>query len=450
MELHQSKEIKENDLPKKNTNNLKLFEFFFHKINTIASVNKQDDLVFMNEKAVFKEKNFYIKSIVIKKLLNKIKNFKSIDSDSNSQKSFLSEANLRKPLAFHSKASKDNLSKELKQQHKKGLGPETQFLECNSLMHKKDLKIFTLFFSLDQFFFEITKKQAQFQKFSKYKLQLKERKKLSILYGNLSKKQLEKIIKQAQYLQGNIAENILNILETKLDIALVRFNFFKTLPLARQWISHQKVFVNKHIVTLPGYLLKPGDVISIMPKHFSKFEKSLILSLNQSIKKRSSRLLISEVFFQKLINKKKLQFNRKEKYKNSIRLLIKVLINYPLITLKKQQNQLLNYSNDTHLKKNKILNQSNKIKFSKNILFKSFLQLQKHKIFYKNSFFHLQLKKYINKHHTQKQKLLLMRLNPMKALHFEVSYRIFTAIYLYFPQKILSTAPIDFDLILRS
>lgn len=96
-----------------------------------------------------------------------------------------------------------------------------------------------------------------------YKSQLMERKKLGLLYGNLSKKEIYRTIETAEKYRGVFRENVLRILESRLDVILHRIGFFNSIPSARQSIIHRKILVNQQVVTIPHYQVKAGDVVSV-------------------------------------------------------------------------------------------------------------------------------------------------------------------------------------------
>ena len=106
---------------------------------------------------------------------------------------------------------------------------EKLFLKKTSILKKENFKFVNsklskIFFSPDQLKMELVKRQI---KTSEFKNQLKERKKLSILYGNLSKKQIKKLYFQANEYQGEKKANWLRLLESRLDVVLFRICFFK-------------------------------------------------------------------------------------------------------------------------------------------------------------------------------------------------------------------------------
>lgn len=111
---------------------------------------------------------------------------------------------------------------------------------------------------------EFEKKQ---NKISDFKNKLKERKKLSILYGNLSTKQIKKILQQANKLQGNTGDNLIILLESRLDVILYRALFFSSIKSARQWIKYNKILINFKPINIYSYKVKFGDIISIKKRH---------------------------------------------------------------------------------------------------------------------------------------------------------------------------------------
>ena len=132
-------------------------------------------------------------------------------------------------------------------------------------------------FSANQIKYELFKKQARF---SDFKNQLKERKKLSIIYGKFSKKYIKKTLIEASKLNGKLNDNFLFLLEARLDVVLFRASFFSSIPSARQWISHNKILVNNNIINTASYRLKPGDIISISPHNKTNLSKKILQKIN--------------------------------------------------------------------------------------------------------------------------------------------------------------------------
>ena len=109
--------------------------------------------------------------------------------------------------------------------------------------------------------------KQQEKRSSPFLSQLLERKKLRILYGNLSNREINAVIKQAKINRGGLGDNIFRLLESRLDVVLCKIGFFTTISFARQWVYHGKIQVNSKVLTIANYNLQPGDIISISPSH---------------------------------------------------------------------------------------------------------------------------------------------------------------------------------------
>ena len=99
-------------------------------------------------------------------------------------------------------------------------------------------------------------------KLSNYGIQLVEKQKLRFIYG-ISEKQLKKAFERASKLQGIHGENILKLLESRLDNIVYRMGIASTRRAARQFVNHGHVNVNGKKVDIHSYSVKPGDVISV-------------------------------------------------------------------------------------------------------------------------------------------------------------------------------------------
>jgi small subunit ribosomal protein S4 len=97
---------------------------------------------------------------------------------------------------------------------------------------------------------------------SDYGTQLKEKQKLKIMYG-LFEKQFRNIFKKADNMRGITGENLLQLLERRLDNTVFRLGFAASRSQARQLVSHRHLTVNGKQVNIPSYALKPGDVIAV-------------------------------------------------------------------------------------------------------------------------------------------------------------------------------------------
>ena len=97
---------------------------------------------------------------------------------------------------------------------------------------------------------------------SDYGTQLREKQKVKRMYGLLERQFRNYYLKAAKS-KGNTGENLLNLLETRLDNVVYRMGISKTRDGARQLVSHKHVTVNGLIVNIPSYTLRPGDNVSI-------------------------------------------------------------------------------------------------------------------------------------------------------------------------------------------
>ena len=100
---------------------------------------------------------------------------------------------------------------------------------------------------------------------SDYGVQLREKQKVRRIYGVLEK-QFRNYYKEAARLKGATGENLLQLLESRLDNVVYRIGFGSTRAEARQLVSHKAVLVNGATVNIPSYQVKPGDVISLREK----------------------------------------------------------------------------------------------------------------------------------------------------------------------------------------
>lgn len=103
------------------------------------------------------------------------------------------------------------------------------------------------------------------QKFSEYGSQLREKQKIKRYYGVLEK-QFRKTFKEADRRKGVTGENLIQLLESRLDSIVYRAGFARTRAEARIWISHKHFRVNDKPVNIPSYQVKAGDVISVKEK----------------------------------------------------------------------------------------------------------------------------------------------------------------------------------------
>jgi small subunit ribosomal protein S4 len=103
------------------------------------------------------------------------------------------------------------------------------------------------------------------KRLSDYALQLREKQKLRRIYGILEK-QFRSYYKEAARRKGSTGENLLSLLECRLDNVVYRMGFGVTRNEARQLVSHKSILVNGKGVNVPSYQLDPSDIISIREK----------------------------------------------------------------------------------------------------------------------------------------------------------------------------------------
>ena len=100
---------------------------------------------------------------------------------------------------------------------------------------------------------------------SDYALQLREKQKLRIIYGVLER-QFRNYYKEAARIKGATGENLLQLLERRLDNVVYRMGFGSTRAEARQLVSHKAIIVNGKSVNIPSYQVAPDDVVSVREK----------------------------------------------------------------------------------------------------------------------------------------------------------------------------------------
>ncbi len=103
-------------------------------------------------------------------------------------------------------------------------------------------------------------------KTSDYGAQLREKQKLRGYYGNITERQFRKIYQEALRRRGDTGENLIGILESRLDTVVYRMGLVATPFAARQFVSHGHVRVNGKRVTIPSYQVSEGDVIELKEK----------------------------------------------------------------------------------------------------------------------------------------------------------------------------------------
>jgi len=108
--------------------------------------------------------------------------------------------------------------------------------------------------------------QSRRQKVSDFGLQLMAKQKLKFHYGDLTEKQFRKTYDEAARRKGNTAENLIGLLESRLDAFIYRSKFVPTIFAARQFVNHGHVLVNGVKTNIGSFRLKPGDKVQVREK----------------------------------------------------------------------------------------------------------------------------------------------------------------------------------------
>jgi small subunit ribosomal protein S4 len=104
------------------------------------------------------------------------------------------------------------------------------------------------------------------RKASDYGTQLAAKQKLKGYYGNITERQFHRVYQEAVRRRGDTAENMVGLLERRLDMVVYRLNFVPTIFAARQFVSHGHVMVNGRRVTIASYLVREGDTVEVREK----------------------------------------------------------------------------------------------------------------------------------------------------------------------------------------
>lgn len=121
--------------------------------------------------------------------------------------------------------------------------------------------------------------QGRKSKLSDFGIQLRAKQKLKGYYGSITEKQFRRIYAEAVRVKGNTAENLIGLLERRLDAVVYRAKFVPTVFAARQFINHGHVLVNGVKTNIGSMRLKEGDVVEVREK--SK-QMQLVLEAIQS------------------------------------------------------------------------------------------------------------------------------------------------------------------------
>ena len=101
---------------------------------------------------------------------------------------------------------------------------------------------------------------------SDYGIQLRAKQRMKFYYGNISEKQFFNTFTLASKSKGDVSENFVALLESRLDAVVYRANFVPTVFAARQFVNHKHVTVNGKVVNIPSYRVKVGDLVQVREK----------------------------------------------------------------------------------------------------------------------------------------------------------------------------------------
>lgn len=316
-------------------------------------------------------------------------------------------------------------------------------------------------FSLEQLKAEFHRKQTQHNKYSTFKILLEERKKCSIAYGCLNKKQMQKIFLQAKKFEGKFDENFVKIVESRLDVALFRICFFPTLFSARQWVNHGHILVNNSVITLPGYILKSGDIITVAPDKRDRLKRSLSLFIAEKIKIRACHYLVKINIFYGII-KSCIPFQKiKPEFGIPSRISIgKEIANkgYTYQEQTKMRKILLSFKKFFKNRYGKNTNKEKKTSMRTSAAHRiqrlPFFLLGKVFLFFSKKeeqlLPFLKVRNLFTSARPLTQRVAAFKISGMKPLNLEVCYKNMVAIFLYSPQKVALPISIDLHLIAKS
>ncbi len=108
--------------------------------------------------------------------------------------------------------------------------------------------------------------QRRKQKLSDFGIQLRAKQKLKGYYGDVTEKQFRRVYAEAVRVNGDTGENLIGLLERRLDAVVYRSKFVPTVFAARQFVNHGHVTVNGKKVNIPSYRVKEGDIIEVREK----------------------------------------------------------------------------------------------------------------------------------------------------------------------------------------
>ncbi len=124
--------------------------------------------------------------------------------------------------------------------------------------------------------------QRRKSKVSDFGLQLRAKQKLKGYYGNITERQFSRIYQEADRRKGNTSENLIALLESRLDAIVYRAKFTPTVFASRQFVNHGHVQVNGKRVNIASYRVKPGDTVEVRERSRNM---ALVLEAQQSVER---------------------------------------------------------------------------------------------------------------------------------------------------------------------
>lgn len=107
---------------------------------------------------------------------------------------------------------------------------------------------------------------SQRSRASDYSNQLRAKQRMKFYYGNITEKQFFNLFQLAEKTRGDVSENFVALLESRLDAIIYRANFVPTVFAARQFVNHKHITVNGKVVNIPSYRVKVGDIVQVKEK----------------------------------------------------------------------------------------------------------------------------------------------------------------------------------------
>lgn len=334
-----------------------------------------------------------------------------------------------------------------------------KFTKTNTVEKDKVAK-YKYMFSLEQLKGEFYRKPSRHNKYSLFKTLLEERKKCSIAYGCLNKKQMQKLFLQAKKFEGKFDENFVKIVESRLDVALFRICFFPTLFSARQWVNHGHILVNNSVINLPGYQLKGGDIITVAPDKRDALKRKISLFIAEKIKIRACHYLVKIKTFYGIIKscipcQKINPLYLNPLFKVNRRRERVTLLKSPFLEKSDQEQTKVKKNGDFkkgidnifRLPGNKGFQNIFGKKKIKNLLPKMFLFFSKKK---EQLLPFLKVRNLFTSSRSLTQRGAAFKISGMKPLNLEVCYKNMVAIFLYSPQKVALPVSLDLHSIAKS